>query len=412
MQKFILIGSYVGEGVSGSHRQERFIRKAIEEGYSVQLIKPHGFFKGIHEFNSLQSFDIWKSTHIPAEAKGSVSNNKYKRFLVPLKYLLFMDIFGYGFFNTLKLLKIIFNKNNGSDYFLLVSSPAISSAVATYLFWKFSSWKIAYSVDMRDAWALHSTIKIFKFIRKWIEGKVLKNANHVITVSKYLKEEFDHFYKINTTLLYNVSINLPKKDDLPNEMFASEEDELLPPDSLNICYFGSLPASFYNIDEFCKGLINYLSNNNNEQKIRFFFYGPCGELESLVPSYPMLKDLFIFKPIISHSKAIYLMKNCSAVLFFGFNGEKNSGVVSTKIFEYFYLKSKIIAFDIRVESDLDWLFRRICNQSVLINDAFGLSKYLDKTFNNFELLPSCTDISVLAELDNEYNLFLTDIKSS
>jgi hypothetical protein len=316
------------------------------------------------------------------------------------------------FFNTLKFLKIFFKKNNGADYFLLVSSPAISSAVATYLFSIISTRKIAYSVDMRDAWANHSTIKIFKFIRKWIEGKVLKSADHVITVSKYLKEEFDHFYQINTTLLYNVSINLLKNDGLNNGILPSEEIEFLPPDSLNICYFGSLPSNFYNIDEFCKGLVNYVTNNSKEQKIRFFFYGPCGELESLIPSYPMLKDLLIFKPIISHSKAIYLMKNCTAVLFFGFNGPKNAGVVSTKIFEYFYLKSKIIAFDIRIESDLDWLFRRICNKSENITDAIQLSKYLDTIFNNLELLPSCSDVSVLEALDNEYNLFLRKIKSS
>lgn len=412
MYKFIIVGSYVGEGVSGSHRQERFIKKAIEEGYIVQLVKPYGLFRGIHEFNSLESFDIWKSTNFPIESKGSVSSNKYKKFLLPFKYLLFIDIFGYGFFNTLKLLKLLFNKNKDSDYFLLVSSPAISSAVATYLFSQFSSCKIVYSVDMRDAWAHHSTIKIFKFIRKWIEGKVLKTADKVITVSKYLKEEFDHFYQINTILLYNVSINLLPTDDLGSETIIPAADDLLPEDSLNICYFGSLPASFYNIDEFCKGLVNYLSNCRREQKIRIFFYGPCGELKNLVPSYPMLRDIFIFKPILPHKKVIYLMKKCSAVLFFGFNGEKNCGVVSTKIFEYFYLKSRIIPFDIRVGSDLDWLFSNICKQSDILNDSNELGKYLDKTLSNLELLPSCSDISLLVKLDEEYNIFLRDIKSS
>jgi hypothetical protein len=401
-QKLVFIGSYVAENVSGSHRQERFIVKALENGLNITYLKPAGNWKGAHDFTSIIEFDQWKSSNKLNIFKGSVSSSKFKSLLVPLKYLLFIDVLGYGFFNTLRLLFInrkIFN----SKYILIVSSPAISSAVAVYLYSKFFKTDLKYTIDMRDAWANHKSIKFLKSIRKSIEKNVLRKADHVITVSRYLQEEFESCYKINVELLYNVNVKL--KEDSYNSLDKFIKNPFHK-SSINICYFGSLPSGFYNLSEFCIGLKNYLNSNNLKHSIKFYFYGPCDEMLKVLEYYPMIKQICEFNSSVSHAEAVSLMKYCDAVLFFGFDAEKNAGVVSTKIFEYFFLNIKILAFDIKLNSDLDFLFKNICNESVIINDHETLSIYLLKIFNNLNSLPSCKNKNYLFELDRNYGHFL------
>jgi hypothetical protein len=403
-KKFIFIGSYVGESVSGSHRQERFIIKALELKLEVVLLKTSGNWIGIHVYKSLKDFEKWKQLNQPSLFVGSISTNRFKKYLIKLKYLLFFDIIGYGFFSTFKLLY----KNNklfDNNYFILVSSPSISSAVSIYLYSIFFNKKIKYSIDMRDAWANHKSIKIFKKIRKRIEYKVLKRATHVLTVSKYLKEEFEENYAINVDLLYNINLNLINQ----NIILPNRDNTLLSKSIFNFSYFGSLPMDFYDLNTFCAGLSNFIIYNPQfKNKFYFHFYGPCGELQKILADYPNIKDFFLFYNSISHSQAISLMKSSDAVLFFGFNAEKNAGVVSTKIFEYFYLRVKIIAFDIRMNSDLEWLFKNACGKSILLNNAKDFSNYLKSMFIDINILPSCINNKFLIELDKSYEMFFRE----
>jgi hypothetical protein len=409
--KLIFIGSYVGENVSGSHRQERLIRKALDENLIVELIKPNGYFRGVYTFKTAESFDFWKFSNLIPNPKPSVNDSWYKKYLVHLKYLLLIDIFGYGFFRTILMLRSVL-KSNPENRFVLVSSPVIASAVATYFYFKFSKTEFQYSVDMRDAWAYHPNILVLKRFRKFIESKILRNAKYVTTVSKYLKEEFENSHGIRVDLLYNVNLKLIDSDKNDHSFKIVEQDRFtIPTSCINVCYFGSIPNSFYNIDEFCKGLVDYLHINANKKMIKLFFFGPCGELKRASMRYPILNDVLEFHSYISYEKAISLMKSSDAVLFFGYNGEKNAGIVSTKIFEYFYLKCRMLLFDIKKDSDLDWLISKACDQSVFINTSAELTEYLLDVFVNIDMLPSCRNKTFLFELDADYNKFIKKLKS-
>jgi glycosyltransferase involved in cell wall biosynthesis len=408
--KLVLIGSYVGEGVSGSHRQERFIFKALEENFKVTLLKPFGHFQGIHDFISKKSFEDWKSGNPLPKIRGSVKDFRFKKYIVKLKYLFFLDLIGFGFLKTIFLLSEIEKKEKGNKFFLLVSSPSFSLAFATYIYSFISNSNFSYSIDMRDAWAMHPNIKVFNSLRKWIEGKILTKADKVLTVSEYLKNEFDLNYGLKTKLLYNATVNLLNISNDANAQKHHEVSGIIQPEYINICYFGSLPTGFYNLNDFCRGLSDYLENVSSVKKIRFYFFGPCAELEKIAKEYNSLSGIFHFRPSISHELAISLMRKCDAVLFFGFNGERNSGVVSTKIFEYFYLGCKIILFDIKRDSDLDFLISKVCNQSVFINNAEDFKEYLCCNLRNLNLLPYANNYEILKELDNNYNLLFRGIK--
>jgi len=403
--KLIIVGSYVCENVSGSHRQERYIIRALELGFKVILIKPSGNWKGVHEFKCLSEFDSWRKSNILLNYSGSVSISKYKKYLIPIKQILLIDLFGYGFFRT--FIYLVKNKKYFSNrYSIIASSPQISVAYAVYLFKSLLMNSLNYNIDMRDAWAKHKIVKYHKLLRSHIEDSILKNAQNVVTVSKYLKDEFEHSYNIKVNLLYNVNVRLLREFSINNNIYDNPFDDSL----INICYFGSLPRGFYDLNEFCLGLQGYLNSNHSERKIIFHFYGPCVELEVILSKFPKVSKVCIFNSSISHHDAIRLMHFCDAVLFFGFNDEKNAGVVSTKIFEYFFLKIRIIAFGIRENSDLDYLFSNSCGFSVILNDHISFRNYLLLTFENLSKLPFCRNMNFLFELDSQYDKFLMSLK--
>jgi hypothetical protein len=398
----LFVGNYISEDVSGSHRQERFVLKALESGYMVTYIKPAGNWVGSYVFDSVGSFLSWKSEHKPAIFKGSISSNRFKKYLLPLKYLFFLDIFGLGFFRTIWLLhsrRYLFSTN----YSLIVSSPSFELVVAVYFYSLFCN-RTEFTVDMRDAWAYHKNLTIFKGIRKIVERRVLRRAIKVVSVSNYLKEEFEMAHDISVDLLYNVNLNL---------LSANNHDEtvVINPfrvDGVNVCYFGSIPRGFYNLNEFCKGLQLYFQSE--DKGICFHFYGPCEELALVVENFPLVKENFRFYPSVAHSEALYLMRSSDIVLFLGYNADKNAGMVSTKIFEYFYLKLRILAFGIRENSDLDYLFQNLCGTSVIINDASNLFQYLMDGLNDLDYFPVCKNPEFLEILDQDYKFFINSLQ--
>ena len=321
--KLFFIGSYVSENVSGSHRQERFIIKGLELGFSVILIKPSGNWKGVYNFTSSLDFYNWKNSNKLLNYSGSISSSRFKKFLLPLKQLLLIDVFGYGFLKT--LFYLFKNKKSFSDnYSIIVSSPQVSLAFAVYLFKLIVKKDLKYNVDMRDAWARHKIIKYLKHQRILIEKYILRDAQNVLTVSNYLKEEFELSHNIKVQLLYNVNVKLLSNNSIVKDnLYDNPFDNSV----INICYFGSMPKDFYDLKEFCLGLQDYLNTNIFKKEILFHFYGPCYELEIVLEEFSGIRNICVFNSSISHYEVLSLMKYCDAVLFLGYSAEKNAGVV-------------------------------------------------------------------------------------
>ena len=75
--KLIIVGSYVSENVSGSHRQERYIIRGLELGFKVLLIKPSGNWRGVYEFKCLSEFDNWRKSNILLNYRSDPRKKEY-----------------------------------------------------------------------------------------------------------------------------------------------------------------------------------------------------------------------------------------------------------------------------------------------------------------------------------------------
>lgn len=392
----IFIGSHVSEDNAGSPRQERFINRALQCGFLVTYIKPSGSNVGSYNFESIKSFNSWKLDRQPKVYKGSISSFRYRNYLLPFKYIFLLDMFGSGFFRTILYLfrnRYLFKTN----YKLVVSCPSFELALAVYVYSLLIN-HLKFTVDMRDAWAYHRSLRTYKGLRILVERIVLNRACRVVTVSKYLKEEFEFRHSVFVDLLYNVNIERSNYN-----LHGSLEVTSFNRKYINICYFGSIPRNFYNLHEFCKGLQLYFESESKQ--LKFHFYGPCEELKTVLRSYPLIEHNFVFKYSISHRDALIVMQTCDVVLFLGYNYEKNAGMVSTKIFEYFNLKLKILAFGVREDSDLEFLIFNVCGKRVLINDSQEFFIYLQDALEDLEKLPVSTNREFLVKLDEEYGRF-------
>jgi hypothetical protein len=400
---FIFLGSYVGEGVCGSHRQERIIRRFLSNDISITLIKASGANSGIHYFSAdTNDFSTWlekmKSTTLKDAVRSATILNKILR---KLKRLFLGELILSGFFTSLYLINKTLRDNPEYNYTLIASSPPMSMALAAYITSKLS--KTDYIVDMRDAWALHTNIKENKLLRKKIEGKILSGAKSVITVSKYLANEFETSHKINAYVLYNIATQI-EKNNIKNNI--NKKNNLI-----DLVYFGSLPEGFYDLKSFCTGVSMYkkkLTDKGQKEIIKFRFIGEHYELKKELQFHPEIQDMFELIPPISHREAIIAMQYCSAVLFLGYDATLNAGVVSTKIFEYLGLGIHILPFGIRKNSDLDFIFETSCKKSFHITSAIELSDLLYKAQFNKNILLKTTNWTYLAEITSSYDKYILE----
>lgn len=362
--EIIAILPHIGCNVSGSFRQERFLYEFINNGNAVDLLIPYGISKGSYKIRNLDDCNLLiQNISEKSLPTVSISGSYLSRKLRWIKMFLPFDLFGYGFIYSLyKLQALIKNKRK----VVFVSSPPISSAFAVYLCSKFGN--IRYIVDMRDAWANHPAKKVKNLFYKHIERAILKNAFTVSTVSNYLANEFKSAANIQAVeVLYNVATQVSKIQPI------ERNDNMF-----RIAYIGTCPDNFYNIDEVLNGF-EMLANDSENSIVSDFhlsFYGENYNVADRIVRYKKLLPKTDFHPPVTHQRAIDVMVNSDAVLFLGYNGLKNCGVVGTKIFEYIELNLNIIPFDIKKNSDLEALFIKTYGSCPIISNANQFYDYI------------------------------------
>jgi len=363
MTKYYYLSDYVGEDISGSHRQIRFLEILLSTEI-ITLVKPSGNFPGIHVFKNVHdlNFYINKCKKNGKSNKSSIRSGVLAGFFRQCKYILFLDIFN---FEILKVMYLLLRINYDKPSKILISTPKFHLALAVYFTTLFFS-KIKYAIDFRDAWASHPSIPRSKF-RLFIEKKVIEKSFLNSTVSNYLGNEFSNNHNKNFSCLYNIATQV---DEGINNFSRKESTNS---DIKNFLYIGSLPLGFYNIREFIKGVEIFINDKNRKYTPKFIFIGEHFEIEKeLSKMAKIYKNYFEFLPPVSHKNAIEAIAIADAVIFFAYNAPKNAGVISTKLFEYIKVQEKIIFFDIKEDSDLDKIICQIYEKSIFINNALAL----------------------------------------
>ena len=238
-------------------------------------------------------------------------------------------------------------------------------------------------LDYRDPWnfgyhLLETNHIIYKF-KRWFtlnnELKLLKKADHIITVSESLKNFFPENLHHKITVIENGS-NYEQEDILPQIVKT--------PLVFNMVYLGTIYDEQLKDESFFKCLSDFIAKNNlKNQDLKLFFLG--SSLNKILPTIISKYHLELFTEIrgrISQEEVLPYLLNAS--MFLHLKYDQRSKIITSKNSEYLMFRKPIL-LPVSDHGDLSESIEKyqagyICNTVEEIESALNIEykKYQNK----------------------------------
>lgn len=386
---------------AGTPRALRWIRLFVLNNFEITVCRINGFSRVTFlEIKTLVDYDTFlNESNILTSVSPGISVGFISSILRYFKHFLYYDLF-VGFFASIFILYYFRQRKYLSRGF--ATSPSISCVASLFIINYFNRNKFKYTVDMRDAWAMHPNVGGFVFLKKIIERNFLRYANSCATVSKGLANQFRDQYDINIKVCYNIATQVDKTNLLPvnNNIFDFNY--------INFLYAGNIPSDHFDLDSFFISLSRLkIDCPHICLKIKIHFVGKF-DYSIYKSKFPNLTSILVFHRPVDQNHIFNYMNSCDVLLFFAHKGPLNNGIVSTKIFEYFKFKKPIFPFGVDHGSDLDYLFRKVCGKSLILRTPDDSYLALVNCLNsNLETLPIALDLNVDSLFISDYINFIS-----
>jgi len=242
-------------------------------------------------------------------------------------------------FALLKTIKVI-KKNKIS--LIYSTSPYTTAHLIAGLAKKIT--KLPWVADFRDPWRANPFRNIpYKIHDQWdkfLESWVIKQTDHIICVTEYMKRDFINRYPfIKNKISY-----------IPNGYDPEDYENLKPLREFDKNYFvlthaGTFygprsPISIFKALNFLKKKFPELSQKIRLQLIGNPFYNE-EHLENIAVKFG-IKEMVKVIPTVPKYKALCYLKGSDALLLVGFKGKGAEIQVPAKLYEYFAIKKPIL----------------------------------------------------------------------
>jgi hypothetical protein len=350
---------------AGSFRQERWAKVFLGGGARVSFFNVQGAFgaRELHFEDEAQFTAFRREVARTTKPVASVREGAWVRFLRRGKHLFLVDLYLPNvlmlFFKTRKRLL------GSGRVLVMASSPPFAVALVGALLKWLRAEQVVLAVDMRDAWGLHPVLGGSRWLKQWIERRVMRVADAISTVSHGLKDEYEAAYGVPVRVLYNVATHyFDVGGAQPIDWRAL--NPRIDPGRYKLVYTGSTPEGFYDVRSLVSGVKRLRSASPVlADRLQLVFVGACREVAAEVERQKLVGDDIVFVDLVPHETAKAIQKNADALIFLAYDGDGNRGVVSTKFFEYLALGKHILPVSVRKDSDVDRLLRkyagRTCN---------------------------------------------------
>jgi len=403
-EAWFLTSELEGERAS-SFRQERWCRIFLEAGAALRIFNLRGAFDHSDaQVTSVDELVAFRRAGVAAYSGplASVREGFAVRLLRRVKHLLLADLYLPNVIKLYRHLDCLLTQRN-APVVVMASSPPFSVAVVGALLKRRHGSKMVFAVDMRDAWALHNALGGIKPLKRWIERRVLRRADHVTTVSRGLADEFGGRYGVKVGVMYNVAthyLDVPRAEHLDLRTVNAAID----PTRKVLVYTGSTPEGHYDIRSIIGGL-RLLRQDSPAlaERIQLVFVGACDEVRREAEAQDLPVGDVVFVAHLPHSVARSVQASADGLLFLAHFGPNNMGVVSTKLFEYLCLGQPVLPVCLHEGSDVDVLLRRYCGHSLNAHSAAELAAaYAAVARDGVDMLPRLGEVQRVRELLNDY----------
>jgi glycosyltransferase involved in cell wall biosynthesis len=390
---------------ASSFRQERWCKIFLEVGATLRLFN----LRGAIDYSDTVCAD--KQALLDFRRKGiaqyrgpqaSVREGLVVRLLRRIKHLLLVDLYLPNVIKLYRRLDALLSERC-DPVVLMASSPPFSLAVVGALIKRRHPSKVVFTVDMRDAWALHNALGGIKPLKRAIERLVLRRADHVTTVSKGLAEELHQLYQVKVGVMYNVAthyLDVPPAERIDMQQISPEID----PQRLTLVYTGSTPEHHYDLAALVGALVRLRCEQPTlAARLQLVFVGACDEARREAQTRGLHAPEIVFVSHLPHASARAVQASASALIFLAHHGPNNMGVVSTKLFEYLCLGQPVLPFDLCAGSDVDLLLYRYCGVSVNVHGEAEITELLARVAEQGVMeLPRLNNVNRVRELLEDY----------
>jgi len=411
---WFLTSELEGERAS-SFRQERWCRIFLSSGARVRIFNLRGAFGHSDEIcASKDSLTEFRRRGVAQHTgpKASIREGLIVRILRRIKHVLLVDLY------LPNVIKLLLHTNHliklrNKPVVIMASSPPFSLALVGAILKRLHKQEVIFAVDMRDAWALHSALGGIKPLKRLIERAALRTADKVTTVSYGLADEFKQYYGIEVGVMYNVATHYLDAP-APNSVDWSQISNEINPTRRLLVYTGSTPEGHYDLKTIVGAIVHLRRTSpGTADKLQLVFVGACDEVRREAMSEGVPPADIVFIGHLSHAITRSVQASADALIFLAHFGEKNAGVVSTKLFEYLCLGKPVLPFSLHSESDVDILLRRYCGKSLNLHSAEEIAQTLARVAEGeFEFLPVLKDVERVRELVDDYRDYAVKLLSS
>ena len=389
---------------AGSFRQVRWCNIFLQNNYRARVFNLTGIvgLKDVRFDNQKEFKDFRERSEVLVHPRSGLREGFVVKIIRYLKHLLLTDLYRP---NVIKLLIIAHRllSRRKERVVLMVSSPPFSVAVVGALLKYWHGNKVVLAVDMRDAWALHNALGGIKWIKRGIESAVLRRADHVSTVSKWLANEFKESYGINVDVIYNVATHYLDVASAPRIVWSEVSNEISDI-RLKLVYTGSTPVGHYDLKSIVSGVVSLRALHPDlASRIQLIFVGACNEVRREAKHQGVIAGDIVFIEHLPHKIVRSVQASADVLLFLAHHGEGNKGVVSTKLFEYLCLGKPVLPLSLHVCSDVDQLLHRYCGVSLNVHSANEIMKSLVSVAESGSTkLPYLVRVDQVKELLDDY----------
>lgn len=393
---------------AGSFRQERWCTNFLSAGARVRVCNIRGAmgltsaeFATQAEFADFRRIAVTRST-----PRASVREGALAKIARRVKHGLFADLYLPNLF--MLAFKCLWRIARTRERIIIMSSsPPFSLAVVGAVLKAVYPQRVILAVDMRDAWAMHTSLGGNRRVKRGLERSVLRRADHVSTVSYGLKREFEAAYGINVDVLYNVATHyIGSVQDA--EIDWTDLNPRIGARRYKLVYTGSTPPGFYDLTSIVSAIKQLRrAHPSQANAIQLLFVGACDEVRAEVARQGGISnDDIVFVEHVPHETAKAIQQNADALLFLAYHGEGNKGVVSTKIFEYLALGKPVLPLSLHAGSDVDRILHTYCGTSRNLHCAAEMMRALKEVADGKgERLPRLTDRTMLHHFARAYSDF-------
>lgn len=353
-------------------------------------------------FESAEDFAIFRRRAVAHfRPMASIREGLVTQLLRGIKHLFMVDLYYPNILMLLWRTRARLARHEGRVV-IMSSSPPFSLALVGALLKCIYPTRVVLAIDMRDPWTLHKSLGGIRPLKRWIENKVLHQADALSTVSYGLRDQFVRTHQVSLEVFFNVASHYFDRT-APDPVDWQALNPAIAPGRIKLVYTGSTPVGYYDLTSLVRAVRDLRQTAPAAaDRLQLVFVGACAEMKQECDAHGIDPGDVVFIPHVAHQTARAIQQNADVLLFLTYLGE---GAVSTKIFEYLALGRPIFPISAPHDKDADRLLRTYCGRSLNLHAAgeirdalFGLAGV-----GGVESLPRTIEPDALRRLLDDYS---------